>query len=129
MQITREIAVASADRAANAAGNFSNKPGRTWLNEIAAGGRLDDAAAFVRAHPDAPAEAVFLAVRREDIAWRDLQAQKRVAVEVFRATLLVCDKMIDDPAPRLVPRMRGHLDAPAIERDATISARIWDGGE
>lgn len=84
-----EIAKA-ADRAACVCGG-SGKGG--WLADIGAAGDVAAAAAAVRRFPDAPAEALFLTLTREPVAWRDLQARKRVAVEIFRATLLVMDRL------------------------------------
>lgn len=80
--------VKSADRAANA---VAGKQG--WLHDIGVPGGLEVAAFFVRRHPDAPAEALWLTMRRDPVAWRDLQPRKRVAVEVFRAVLLLLDRL------------------------------------
>lgn len=119
--MTPDQAIAAADRAAQAAGNFGGKRG--WLDEIGAAGRLGEAVAFVRGNRDAPAEALYLTVRREPVAWADLRPQKRVAVEVFRATLCACDMLVPAAAPVVAPAARGHLVEPAIERGAGFGER------
>lgn len=101
--MTPADAVAAAERAANATCRSGPKDGG-FLGLLGCGGRIAMAAEFVRANPDAAAEAVFLTVRRDRaLAWRDLEARKRAAVEVFRATLLICDRLVP-PAPAVVQR-------------------------
>lgn len=126
--MTPSDAVAAAERAANATCRAGQKEGG-FLQAIGAGGRLDDAAAFVRRFPEAPAEALYLELSRRagEVSWASLEARKRAAVEVFRATLAICDRLV--AAEAAPPETRkpdlSRLER-SIERSPSLGTRIWD---
>lgn len=112
-----------ATRAANAVSR--SKGG--WLADIDAEGRGQRAAEFVLSHQDAPAEAVFLEVSKAGVPWTEIAPVKRVAVEVFRATLLIAQRLVDADTPRHATAAADltRLE-PAITREARIGDRIWN---
>jgi hypothetical protein len=115
----------AAERAANACGGCGKNG---FLAEIGAPGALDAAAAHVRAHPDAPAEALFLALTREPVTWRELMARKRVAVEIFRASLLVMDRLAAaDAVEAEARRPRAPAPLPPADNPLTeTTAGAWE---
>lgn len=58
---------------------------------------LDDLARFVEAHPEAPAEAVYIhAMRTAGVSarsWREARSEVRTALEIFRATFLTLRRL------------------------------------
>jgi hypothetical protein len=88
-------ALRAADRAACAAAKIKVEVGR-WLLVAGCHRSIEAAAAFVRAHPKAPAEALYLTLRRDKrMPWTELAPAARVSLEVFRATLLVLDTLVE----------------------------------
>lgn len=76
---------------------------------------VDSVARYARTFSDAPAEAIYLHFRRSRaVGWRDLDARKRVAFEVFKATLAICDRLVVHDA----------LAAPAMSARSYIAETI-----
>lgn len=118
--MTQQEALEAADRAANAAGRCRPKEGG-WLAECGCRVDLVEAARFVRGHVLAPAEAVYLHLRRDQgIAWGDLEARKRVAVEVFRGCLVVLDRLVEAPIATVARPASDWLGEGIGERDPGI---------
>lgn len=93
MTITADQAVEAASRAATAAGQCGEKG---WFGEAGLGRDPSEAAKAVRSGLLSGAPALFASlsdgadVRR----WGDLEPRLRVAIEVFRASLIALDRIV-----------------------------------
>jgi hypothetical protein len=98
--ITSEQRLEAANRAATAA-QFAIEPkGRNWAEALKT--KPDILAAFVSAHPTAPAEALYLSTKPKK-PWTEAGAALRVALETFRATFLaLCVLLEAEPEPERV---------------------------
>ncbi len=78
---------------------------------------VSQAAEHVRAHPDAPAEALYLELRGEKTGpWSEAKPHVRAAFEVFRGSLLACDKLVErEPRAAPAPAWLTEQDAGLIE--------------
>lgn len=99
--ITRDQHLEAAGRAATAAQYAVGAKGRNWCDVLKA--RPEVLAAFVAAHPEAPAEALYLASQPKR-PWAEAGAPLRVAVETFRATYLALVTLLEAaPEPPVPP--------------------------
>lgn len=55
----------------------------------------DELAALVRSFPDEPASHIYVLSSTRPVNWRAARREVRVALEVFRATLLVLDTLYE----------------------------------
>lgn len=92
--MTRDQAMAAADRAANAAGRYGPDPGAWLVGECAED--LIACARLVRDWPEFPACNIYARLYQRHLAvpWSRLNPRRRVALEVFRASLLALDRLV-----------------------------------
>jgi len=127
--MTSEEAIQAANRAAN--GVMMLPKHQSWVSSCFGWSienhrkGLAHCVAFAREQKDAPAEALYIEMRRETCpAWGEAKPLVRAAVEVFVGTLRACDKLVVTAPPAAPSTVGGFLREQDDEMAAGMDERI-----